>query len=303
MISTQGLVKRFGTLTALDHVDLEARAGTCLGVLGPNGAGKTTGIEILEGLTTADEGEVRVLGQTWAEGGRALRARVGVQLQETRLPEKLTVEEVLTTFRSFYPRGRTIDEVLELVGLEEKRKSRTVNLSGGQRQRLALGCAVVGDPEVLFLDEPTTGLDPQARRRVWEIVEHFKSTGRTVLLTTHYMDEAERLADDLVILDHGKVIAQGTPKAIIRSLGAENVLSLRVEGADVRAAVAGIDGVKEVRGEGGTLDLTVEHTERVLPRLVSLVRESGGTLSDLHVHRPTLEDVFVSLTGRQLRDS
>jgi ABC-2 type transport system ATP-binding protein len=302
-ILTRGLVKRYGALTAVDGVDLQARTGTCLGVLGPNGAGKTTTIETLEGLTEADAGEVRVLGRTWAEGGRSLRARIGVQLQETRLPEKLTVEEVLRTFRAFYPHPKPVDEVLELVGLVEKRRARTVNLSGGQRQRLALGCAVVGDPDVLFLDEPTTGLDPQARRRVWEIVEHFKASGRTVLLTTHYMDEAERLSDDLVILDHGKVIAHGSPAAIIRSLGAENVVSLKVDGAELRDVIARVEGVKEVLGVGNQLDITVQHTEAVLPRLIGIVRESGATLTDLHVHRPTLEDVFVSLTGRQLRDN
>ena len=301
-ILTRGLVKRFGDLVAVGGVDLQAMPGTCLGVLGPNGAGKTTTIEILEGLTAPDEGEVRILGQSWDRAGRALRERIGVQLQETRLPDKLTVEEILRTFRSFYADGRDVEAVLDLVGLREKRRARSVQLSGGQRQRLALGCAVVGDPEVLFLDEPTTGLDPQARRRVWEIVEQFKASGRTVLLTTHYMDEAERLSDDLVILDQGKVIAAGSPASIIRSLGAESVLSLVVEGAEVRAALQELEDVREVRSEGGHLELAVQHTERVLPRVVALVRESGGRLSDLHVHRPTLEDVFVSLTGRHLRD-
>ena len=243
-----------------------------------------------------------MLGRTWAEGGHSLRARIGVQLQETRLPEKLTVDEVLRTFRSFYPRPRPVDDVLERVGLTEKRRARTVELSGGQRQRLALGCAMIGDPEVLFLDEPTTGLDPQARRRVWEIVEQLKDAGRTVLLTTHYMDEAERLADDLVILDHGKVIAKGSPREIIASLGAENVITLRVEGADLREAMRAIGGVDDARDAGGHLELTVRHTEAVLPAVVSRVREAGATLLDLHVHRPTLEDVFVALTGRSLRD-
>ena len=301
-IETRALVKRYGSFTAVDGVDLAALPGACLGVLGPNGAGKTTTIEVLEGLLPADGGEVRILGRTWAEGGRALRERIGVQLQETRLPDKLTVEEVLRVFRSFYPRGRTVDEVIELVGLGEKRRTRTVKLSGGQRQRLALGCALVGDPEVLFLDEPTTGLDPQARRRVWEIVEEQKQAGRTVLLTTHYMDEAERLSDDLVILDHGQVIARGSPRAIIDSLGAENVISLVVDGDGAIGDLSALDGVRDVRVDAGRIELTVQRTDQVLPALVSRVREAGIELRDLHVHRPTLEDVFVALTGRTLRD-
>jgi len=301
-IETRGLVKRYGDFTAVDGVDLRAAAGTCLGVLGPNGAGKTTTIEVLEGLLPADEGEARILGQTWDEGGRALRARIGVQLQETRLPEKLKVEEVLRVFRSFYPRGRDVQEILELVGLEEKRTARSEALSGGQRQRLALGCALVGDPEVLFLDEPTTGLDPQARRRVWEIVEEQKRSGRTVLLTTHYMDEAERLSDDLVILDHGKVIARGSPREIIDSLHAENVISLQVEDAAMIETLRALEGVQDTRVDAGRVDLTVQRTEAVLPALVTAVRDAGQEIHDLHVHRPTLEDVFVALTGRTLRD-
>ena len=301
-IETRGLVKRYGDFTAVDGVDLRAAAGTCLGVLGPNGAGKTTTIEVLEGLLPADEGEARILGQTWDEGGRALRARIGVQLQETRLPEKLKVEEVLRVFRSFYPRGRDVQEILELVGLEEKRTARSEALSGGQRQRLALGCALVGDPEVLFLDEPTTGLHPQARRRVWEIVEEQKRSGRTVLLTTHYMDEAERLSDDLVILDHGKVIARGSPREIIDSLHAENVISLQVEDAAMIETLRALEGVQDTRVDAGRVDLTVQRTEAVLPALVTAVRDAGQEIHDLHVHRPTLEDVFVALTGRTLRD-
>jgi ABC-2 type transport system ATP-binding protein len=302
-VRTRGLVKRYGDLVAVDGVDLRARAGTCLGVLGPNGAGKTTTIEILEGLTRADEGEAEVFGQTWERGGRALRQRIGVQLQETNLPPKLTVREILDVFASFFEAPRPVHEVLELVGLHEKAKSRASELSGGQHQRLALGCAVIGDPDLLFLDEPTTGLDPQARRRVWEIVEEFKGSGRTVLLTTHYMDEAERLADDLVILDHGKIISEGTPQEIIRSLGAENVISVEVEGNFDLATLGGLEGVIEARVDAGRAELQVARTDQVLPRVVGAVRDAGARVEDLHVHRPTLEDVFVSLTGRHIRDA
>lgn len=302
-VRTQGLVKRYGDLVAVDGVDLRARAGTCLGVLGPNGAGKTTTIEILEGITRADGGTAKIFGQDWADGGRALRQRIGVQLQETNLPPKLTVLEVLRIFASFYEAPRPVHEVLELVGLQEKPKARTSELSGGQHQRLALGCAVIGDPDLLFLDEPTTGLDPQARRRVWEIVEQFKASGRTVLLTTHYMDEAERLADDLVILDHGKVISEGTPQEIIRALGAENVITVEVEGDFDVASLGELEGVLESRVDAGRAELQVARTDQVLPRVVAAVREAGARVEDLHVHRPTLEDVFVSLTGRHIRDA
>jgi ABC-2 type transport system ATP-binding protein len=301
-VRTRGLVKRFGNLVAVQGVDLQVRPGTCLGLLGPNGAGKTTTIEILEGLTRPDEGQAEIFGQSWSEGGRGLRQRIGVQLQDTNLPPKLTVLEVLRIFASFYHEPRPVFEVLELVGLEEKRHDRVGNLSGGQVQRLALGCAVVGDPDLLFLDEPTTGLDPQARRRVWEIVEQFKASGRTVLLTTHYMDEAERLADDLVILDHGRIISEGTPASIIRSLGAENVISVAVEGEFDLDGLRLIDGVLGARIDAGRAELRVGRTEEVLPQVVAVVRSAGARLEDLNVHRSTLEDVFVSLTGRHLRD-
>jgi ABC-2 type transport system ATP-binding protein len=302
-VRTRGLVKRYGDLVAVDGVDLRARAGTCLGVLGPNGAGKTTTIEILEGLTRADAGEALIFGETWDAGGRALRQRIGVQLQETNLPPKLTVLEALQVFASFYEAPRPVFEVLGLVGLDEKRHARIASLSGGQHQRLALGCAVIGDPDLLFLDEPTTGLDPQARRRVWEIVEQFKASGRTVLLTTHYMDEAERLADDLVILDQGRIISEGTPQEIIRSLGAENVISVEVDGDFDLAALGLLEGVLEARVDAGRAELQVARTDEVLPRVVAAVREAGTRIEDLHVHRPTLEDVFVTLTGRHIRDA
>jgi ABC-2 type transport system ATP-binding protein len=316
-IEARGLVKRYDDLTAVAGIDITARAGTCLGLLGPNGAGKTTSIEILEGLMPADAGVVRILGSAWHDDARGIRQRIGVQLQETRLPEKLCVDEVLRLFRSFYTEGRSPDEVLDVVGLNEKRRSRVVNLSGGQRQRLALGCALVNRPEVLFLDEPTTGLDPQARRRVWEIVEDFKAAGGTVLLTTHFMDEAERLADELLIIDHGRTIAEGTPSAIVDSLGAESVIEFTLEGgaalekdpdphrdADHRReqAYASLPGVVSVRGNGAVTELAVRDSRRVLPLLLDHVRASGNTIATLHIHRPTLEDVFVTLTGRSLRD-
>lgn len=298
-------MKRYGELVAVDGVSFALRAGQCLGLLGPNGAGKTTTIEVLEGLLPADAGQVRLFGQGWGEGDLALRQRIGVQLQETRLPDKLTVGEVLELFASFYDAPREIAPLLRTIGLEEKRDARTSELSGGQHQRLALGCALVGDPELLILDEPTTGLDPQARRRVWEVVEEFKGRGGSVLLTTHYMDEAERLADELVIVDLGRVISEGTPRAIIDSLGADAIVQLGFEGeapAALPTELGGLDGVAAVREHGGGLELRVASLHRSLPLVLAAIERSPATLDDLNTHRPNLEDVFVHLTGRQLRD-
>src|SRR5690349_14622326 len=245
-----GLRKAYGDVVAVDGLDLAVARGECFGLLGPNGAGKTTTIEICEGLTEPDAGVVEVLGRHWNSDERALRERLGIQLQETQLSDKLTVNETVTLFRSFYERGRSVDDVIEVVQLGEKRASRVGKLSGGQKQRLALACAIVGDPELLFLDEPTTGLDPQSRRQIWELVEEFKSTGRSILLTTHYMDEAERLCDRVAIIDHGKVIALGTPRELIASLGAEHVVEfVLAHGVDgLNEDVLGrMDGVRGVR--------------------------------------------------------
>src|SRR5687767_9712574 len=236
------LVKRYGDTVALAGLDLEVLRGECFGMLGPNGAGKTTTVEIFEGLREPDAGEVEVLGERWRGDGVGLRGRLGIQLQETKFPEKLRVAEVVTLFRSFYPRGLAVGNALALVGLEEKARAQVRTLSGGQKQRLSLGCALVGEPELLFLDEPTTGLDPQSRRQTWEIVEALKARGRTVLLTTHYMEEAARLCDRVAVVDHGKVIALGTPRELIASLGAEHVIQFAV--AEEHAAAIDADVLK-----------------------------------------------------------
>ncbi len=217
-ISCKGLKKHYADVRAVDGLDLEVSPGECFGLLGPNGAGKTTTIEILEGLTRPDSGEVTVLGRHWGSHERELRERLGVSLQESRLTEKLTVYETLELFRSFYERGREPEQLMADLSLEEKRDARVGKLSGGQRQRLAVACALAGDPEILFLDEPTTGLDPQSRLQLWERIARFKEAGRTVLLTTHYMEEAERLCDRVAIVDHGRIIAQGTPAELIAGL-------------------------------------------------------------------------------------
>src|ERR1700704_4530651 len=243
-----GLVKRYGDVTAVDGLDLEVRAGECFGLLGPNGAGKTTTVEILEGLNTPTAGQVEVLGMRWDRDEHALRERIGVSLQETHLPDKLTVEEVALLFRSFFSRGREVREVLDLVGLREKRSSWVEKLSGGQKQRLAVACALVSDPDLLFLDEPTTGLDPQSRRQLWDVVQGFKARSKTVLLTTHYMDEAERLCDRVAVVDHGKVIAVGTPTELIASLGGQQVIELALENGVVVAddELRALPGVRRI---------------------------------------------------------
>lgn len=215
-VRCRDLVKKYGDVTAVDGLDLEVHKGECFGLLGPNGAGKTTTVEILEGLLDATSGDVEVLGQHWGRGDdRALREKIGVSLQLTFLPDRLTVREILTLFRSFYAEGITVDEAIDLVALREKEAARHAALSGGQRQRLAVACALVGAPRLLFLDEPTTGLDPQSRRMLWDVVSAFKAKGGSVVLTTHYMEEAERLCDRVGVVDHGKMIALGTPQELV----------------------------------------------------------------------------------------
>ena len=295
-------------MQAVAGLDLTVAAGECFGLLGPNGAGKTTTIEILEGLTPPDSGDVEVLGTPWREGaeGRALRERLGIQLQETQLADKLQVGEVLMLFRSFYRQSHTVDEVLALVELEEKRKARVVTLSGGQKQRLAVACALVSKPELLFLDEPTTGLDPQSRRQLWEIIRRFRDSGGTVLLTTHYMEEAERLCNRVAIMDHGKVIALGTPGELIASLGAEHVIEFSLSATvpdDLADGLRGLGGVTAVRPGNGGFSLTVTELHRTLPALLTFLQQRSLELSSLTTHHATLDDVFVSLTGRQLRDT
>jgi ABC-2 type transport system ATP-binding protein len=312
------LRKAYGAVVAVDGLDLDVARGECFGLLGPNGAGKTTTVEICLGLTEPDAGDVVILGRRWTRQAAELQQRLGSALQETQLSEKLTVEETIRLFRSFYAEGRVVDDVIAVVQLEEKRAARIGTLSGGQKQRVALACALVGDPELLFLDEPTTGLDPQARRHVWSIVEGLRAEGRTVLLTTHYMEEAHRLCDRIAIVDHGRVIAAGTPDALIASLGADSVIEFAVQDADARVdagalgSIGGVTGVEQV-GDGAAdgaargdetvrWALRVREPHAVLPPLLALLTERGSTLAALETRSATLEDVFVSLTGRHIRD-
>jgi ABC-2 type transport system ATP-binding protein len=298
---------------AVRGLDLEVSTGECFGLLGPNGAGKTTTVEILEGLLEPTSGEVAVLGKNWKKHERDLRNRIGVTLQETRLTEKLTVLETITLFSSFFRNGRDPLVALQQVELVEKKDAWVKNLSGGQRQRLAVATALVGDPELLFLDEPTTGLDPQSRRQLWEIIRELRGRGRTIVLTTHYMDEAERLCDRVAIVDHGKVIALGTPRELIASLGGDHVVEFNFESAS-EAAAPGIDetmlsDLRELptatglRREAERLALTVAEPHRAIPALLDWTANRKLELGSLTTRHASLEDVFVTLTGRSLRDS
>jgi ABC-2 type transport system ATP-binding protein len=303
-VRCRGLVKRYEQLVAVDHLDLEVRAGECFGLLGPNGAGKTTTIEILEGLLAPDGGDVEVLGLRWGRDDASLRQRLGIQLQETQFSDKLTVREIVRLFRSFYRQGRAVDEVLALVELEAKSDTWYVKLSGGQKQRLAVACAMVGRPDLLFLDEPTTGLDPQSRRHLWDILERFRAGGGSILITTHYMEEAQALCDRVAVVDRGRVIAQGTPRELIQSLGAEHVIEFTVAGdaLPAPAALSALPGVRGVRQGDGACRLIAAEVHVALPALLGALSGSGAELASLTTHTATLEDVFVSLTGRHLRD-
>jgi ABC-2 type transport system ATP-binding protein len=303
-ISVRGLRKKFADVTAVDGIDLEVARGECVGLLGPNGAGKTTTIEILEGIQLPTSGEVEVLGMRYATHGAEIRRRIGIQLQETRLYEKFSVEEIVRTFRSFYDRKKDVEEVLAIVGLTEKRGAWFEKLSGGQKQRVALACALVGDPELVFLDEPSTGLDPAARRSVWEIVTRLKEQGRTVLITTHYMEEAEILCDRIVIVNKGKIIAEGTPKQLIAELGAAEIIDIETAPAIERAELADVAGVVAVAPLGdpnsGGLRLTVAEVRSTLPALLERVAARGATLQRLGVRHASLDDVFLKHAGTTL---
>ena len=302
-LSCEGLVKRYGDVVAVDGVDLTIRAGECFGLLGPNGAGKTTTVEILEGLNQPDAGTVQVLGRSWSQDARALRERIGIQLQETQLSEKLTVLETITLFRSFYAKGLAPREVMRIVRLEEKENAWVRKLSGGQKQRLSLAVALVGDPDILFLDEPTTGLDPQARRQVWDVIADVKSRGGTVLLTTHYMEEAERLCDRIAIVDRGKVIALDTPSGLIARLGAEHVLEIETESIPDLERLRTLVDVLDLRIDGAIVSLTVREVHRAVPALLEELAAQSVALTRLTTHHATLEDVFVAMTGRHLREN
>jgi ABC-2 type transport system ATP-binding protein len=293
-----------GKVEAVRGLNLEIQVGECFGLLGPNGAGKTTTIEILEGLLEPTSGQVSILGHSWKAHEREMREWLGISLQETRLSEKLTVRETIDLFASFYREPRPTDEVMEQLQLTEKADSWVGKLSGGQRQRLAVATALVCNPKILFLDEPTTGLDPQSRRQLWDIIRTFQHHGGTVLLTTHYMDEAERLCDRLAIVDHGQVIAEGSPADLIDRLGGHHVVEFSVSGSDGAALPAwrNLPSVESVRQDEGLIALNVKQPHLTIPALLEIIERKGGVLQHLTTRQASLEDVFVNLTGRHLRE-
>jgi ABC-2 type transport system ATP-binding protein len=295
-VRCRGLVKRYPDVVAVAGLDLAVQRGECFGLLGPNGAGKTTAIEILEGLTEQDAGDVEVLGRRWHEDRAELRQRLGVQLQETQLNEKLTVEETLRLFRSFFAAGPTVAELLDIVELGAKRGSFVGKLSGGQKQRLAVACALAGRPELLFLDEPTTGLDPQSRRQLWTVLEGFRAAGGTILLTTHYMDEAQHLADRVIVLAGGEIVAEGAPDAVGGRHLLDAVISFRLPaGLRLEELPAGLP--LDDDAPGGVVRVRTERPTEALHRLTTWAVERGLELDGLTVARPSLEDVYLQLTG------
>ena len=307
IVQAQNLVKRYGHVTAVDGVSLTIRRGEIFGLLGPNGAGKSTTLDILEGIRSADGGTVLIDGLDVRRNRRAIQACIGVQLQATSLFEYLQVRETLALFGSFYPKVVAPETLLREVALEEKAHAYPQDLSGGQRQRLALALALVNDPTLVFLDEPTSGLDPQSRRLLWEQVQRLRERGKTVVLTTHFMDEAQILCDRIAIMDHGRIIAQDTPAALIETLGASAAIECALipgaTGASISVAdLRGLPGAAEARLREDNALIYTDQLEATLVALLRLAGERGTQIERLQTHAPTLEDVFLNLTGRGLRD-
>src|SRR6266481_5399870 len=302
VIEVENLTKRYGDVEALRGVTFTVNEGEVFGLLGPNGAGKTSTVEILEGLRTPDSGRVSVCGLDPQRSGAEFKHEIGAALQSTALPDKMRVHEALDLFGSFYPRRRGTAELLKRFGLEEKRNAFYSQLSGGQKQRLALAMALVNDPRVVFFDEPTAGLDPQVRREIYDIIEELRREKKTILMTTHYIEEAERLCDRVAIVDHGRVIALGSPRELKQSSADKTRIEVKLARPAANGSLQGLEGVVDARELDGNYVL---HTQRPPQTIVSLVKHleaEGNELVSLEIATPSLEDVFIEMTGRRLRD-
>ncbi|HDN79565.1 MAG: ABC transporter ATP-binding protein [Chloroflexi bacterium] len=304
VVQVQNLRKVYGSVVAVDGISFEVQEGEIFGMVGPNGAGKTTTIECIEGLRIPDSGSISVLGLDPQRDGYELRERIGVQLQESALPHRLKVGEAIDLFASFYRRSlprKERDELLEFLGLADRRKVPFAKLSGGQKQRLFIALALINDPDIVFLDELTTGLDPQGRRAMWDMIRGIRERGKTVFLTTHFMEEAERLCDRVLIIDHGKIVALDSPENLIRNLGAETRVVFTVDGAIPAEKLQAVEGVRRVEQIGERV-IVYGEGDALVGNVVNALTASGIRFRDLRTEQPTLEDVFLALTGREMRD-
>jgi ABC-2 type transport system ATP-binding protein len=302
VLSVEGLTKRYGSLVAVDGIAFQVSRGETFGILGPNGAGKTTTLEMIEGLRTPDAGRITLFGLDAVRERRAVQERIGVQLQSQALWPDLTVEETLKTFRALFRRKVPVEGLLERFSLVDKRRSLVRELSGGQKQRLSVATALVNDPEVVFLDEPTTGLDPQARHSFWDLIRDMRRQGKTVIVTTHYMEEAEALCDRVAIMDQGRIMALDTPRKLVRDLAFDNTVECSFDGPVERERLLALPAVRDVRSEDGAHFLFTNDVSATLAGLMGLTDDNGQRVQGLQVRTATLEDVFISLTGRRLRD-
>ncbi len=302
VLSVEGLTKRYGSLVAVDGISFQVSRGETFGLLGPNGAGKTTTLEIIEGLRSPDAGRITLFGLDAVRKRRAMQERIGVQLQSQALWPDLTVEETLKTFRALFRRKVPVEGLLERFSLVDKRRSLVSNLSGGQKQRLSVATALVNDPEAVFLDEPTTGLDPQARHSFWDLIRDMQREGKTVIVTTHYMEEAEALCQRVAIMDQGRIMALDTPRQLIRELAFDNTVECSFDGPVERERLLALPAVRDVRSEDGAYFLFTNDVSATLAGLMGLTDDNGQRVQGLQVRTATLEDVFISLTGRRLRD-
>ncbi len=302
VLSVEGLTKRYGSLVAVDGISFQVRRGETFGMLGPNGAGKTTTLEMIEGLRAPDAGRITLLGLDAVRHRRAVQQRIGVHLQSQALWPDLTVEETLKTFRALFRRKTSLEELLERFLLVEKRRSLVRDLSGGQKQRLSVATALVNDPEMVFLDEPTTGLDPQARQSFWDYIRDMEREAKTVIVTTHYMEEAEALCKRVAIMDQGRIMALDTPRQLIRGLAFDNTVECSFAGSVGRERLLALPAVRDVRSEDGSNFLFTNDVPATLTGLMGVTDDDGEKVQGLQVRTATLEDVFISLTGRRLRD-